>query len=278
MKKLTSNQLRYLKMQNRIFTLSGVNPYEGGFDESGIMDYIKDEEVLVLPRDPHVLSSFAKWLYTGILPEGFTLTSFMVKNRKLAEYFDDSVVQFTAAAFIHSDTRVALLNVKEHYAYADHTLTMIQGHVSANNEFTEALKAGVIENDDHLDAAIQFNDLIKQNALREIHEEVKLTTEDNILDWISVGKCNVVYYPVSDGLSTHIGVIYDVEMPDEMLSNLTVNEPDKHYSVDILNIKDLYKEIDRLDPWIVAYIATGRDSLFRDVYKEKVFDILHEEK
>ena len=281
-KTLNTEELRYLKMQNWIFGSSGINPYDGEevYNESGIKERLKDEEVLIIPKDTSVISGFIKWLYTGVEQEGFTRDMIMKKNRNISEYFDPGALQITTSAFIHSKERVALLRVKECYAYAENTLTMIQGHVDTSVPGMDDFIVGsVMQMSDPIEALNNFRTVLRENMKKEMEEELTYVEDENFnasyvdmyMD-INNKNIDVVYAPYSDSLRCHIGVVFDVSVADDRLECLQVNEPDKHYGVELIYLDELHKHIHELDPWIIEYIATCKNDKFRKMYSEKVFD------
>ena len=279
--KLTEDGLRYIKMQNSIFKSSGYCEYAQD-DLDRVTELLKDEETLILPRTPEVLSGFILWINTAVEQRGFTKDLIMKKNRNISEYFDPATVQLVTSAFIHSDTRVALLRVKECYAYPEDTLTMVQGHIDCGIEgFDDFMTNNVVDMDNSVESLLNFLSIAANNVQKEISEELKYIDEDGnqnitfipMYMAIDKNKMDVVYTPYTDSLAAHIGLVFDIEMCDEHLDYLTVNEPEKHKGVEIIEIADLYQHIHELDPWIIEYIATSKNPAFREFYKDSIFDV-----
>jgi len=271
---LTSDELKYLKMQNRLFHFGGYNPYsDKSLEEYGLTDAVKDEEVLVIASGQEAVTGFIGWMKTGADQKGFTRDMIMKKNRQICEYFDNSVIQITTSAFIHTDSNVLLLDVFEHYAYAEHTLTMVQGHVDCSVEGLDESMKYVVESEDSFDARVAFGDILKNNVIKEINEELMVKDSDEKpSDLMDIGGITVLYTPFTDGLTTHIGVVFDVSVTEYNMKRLRAREHDKHYCAWPYYIEELFKEIDNLDPWVYTYMATCKSNEFREAYATPVFE------
>jgi predicted NUDIX family phosphoesterase len=203
--------------------------------------YIKNEDVLCVKYKKHPSHLYKKQIFEYIIfnknyniKENYNTFYCLEKhNRRECEYFNSEYLQIVSACIIYNNKEILLLenNIdKGFYKVGD--LTYVQGHVTYP------------ENEN-----ISFEDLIISNMKEEMKEEIII--DDIYLNNIKfINKCVYNDNPLSS--IHHLYTMTSLYVED--LSIISSNEIQKH-NVKIIQMKDLYKNINLLCPYIIRTLG-----------------------
>lgn len=179
-------------------------------------------------------------------------TLYKISHRYDVEYIGNSKYkQVICGAIVVCGDKVVVLKSKE--GRLKNKLTMIQGHVNADN--IEA--NGIVYANPYL-----MRSLVLENLDKELDEELKINKtgkNESVLDYI-IHKNYICSIQTNDNKISeeHVGFIWVVNIEEKYLEYITSGEPDKH-DIELLTIQELYDEIDKgnVDTWLSKLARTA---------------------
>lgn len=179
-------------------------------------------------------------------------TLYKISHRYDVEYIGNSEYkQVICGAIVVCGDKVVVLKSKE--GRLKNKLTMIQGHVNADN--IEA--NGIVYANPYV-----MRSIVLDNLDKELDEELKINKagkNESVLDYIMHKKYICSIQTNDNKISEeHVGFIWVVNIEEKYLEYITSGEPDKH-DIELLTIQELYDEIDKgnVDTWLSKLAKTA---------------------